>query len=709
MALISSIRNRSWILIVFIGIGLASFIMMDMFNSNTGALGNRPTNTLGTINGQEIDYNKVRRTEEVFYRGATGSTFGLKDQLWNYYLEKSILETEGKNLGLNIGREELNDIVFGNNLSPVVQAVFRNPQTGQVDMANLTDIKNKLQSNDETINTPYMEELVAQVKKNRLQEKYTALVSQGMYTPNWMAESFGKENNTLFDFNYVKVPFSDVDDTQVTVSDADYNTYLANNKSTYMTDEETRNISYVTFNVFPSKEDSLSLYNDLNGKVNQFRTSTNDSTYVIANGGSMDNAYVKRSSLSPEIRDDMASLPVGSVVGPYIEGTTYRLAKLSDRKLIADSVKAQHILITANPSDPNSFAAAFTRIDSVKTALSNGASFENLAAQVSQDRSNADKGGDLGYFGQGAMVKPFNDLVFYSAEKGSVNTVLTQFGIHLVKVNDKKFNTNEESIKVAYLTRSITPSDKTQKEIREKVQEFVNDHKSGDDFATLIASQAGLKIESTAGLKRNDYIVPALGQDPSSRDMIRWAFDNDTNVNDLSPDFYIYRYSNPATYENYDSKYVVASLKSVQAAGMPSLESVKPSIASLVMNEKKAAFIASSIGNKNLNEVASQYGTSVDNLQGINASSSNIRQLGNEPKVVAALMNLSVDQKSAPIHGQNGVYVVQLVNKVENSGGTDLASTKRLQSNKVKTLARTALMEALKDGADITDNRFNLY
>ena len=74
MALISSIRSRSWILIVFIGIGLASFIMMDMFNSNTGAFGNRPTNTLGTINGKEIDYNKVRRTEEIFYRGAVSYT-----------------------------------------------------------------------------------------------------------------------------------------------------------------------------------------------------------------------------------------------------------------------------------------------------------------------------------------------------------------------------------------------------------------------------------------------------------------------------------------------------------------------------------------------------------------------------------------------------------------------------------------------------------
>ena len=708
MALISSIRSRSWILIVFIGIGLASFIMMDMFNSNTGALGNRPTNTLGMINGEEIDYNSVRRTEEIFYRGATGSTYGVKDQIWNYYLEKTLLEKEGGNLGLNVGKEELNDLFFGNNISPVVQAVFRNPQTGQVDMASLQDIKSKLNGDRSTLNEPYMEELVGQVKKNRMQEKFTAMVSQGLYTPNWMAESFGKETSTIFDFDYVKIPFSDVDDSEVSVSDEDYTNYINANKAAYMTDEETRRINYVSFDVYPSSEDSLTYYNQLNTLKNGFGNSVNDSTYVLSNGGSMANAYLKKNTLSPEIADQMVSLPIGSVVGPYLEGTTYKLAKISDRKVVPDSVEAQHILIRANPSDPNSFAAAITRIDSVKTALDNGESFENLAAQVSQDASNADQGGDLGYFAEGAMVGPFNDLVFYNAEVGSVNTVLTQFGAHLVKINDKKFLNRDESVKVAYLTRSIIPSDKTQKAIREKVQEFVDTNTTGEQLAALAANDPSLTVSTTNNLKRNDYIIGTLGQDPSSREMIRWSFDEDTNVGDLAPEFYVYRYSNPRTYENYDSKYVLASLAGVQKAGMPSTESLKSEIGPMVMNQKKAALISSATTNKDLASVAAQYGTSVDNLTGINGGTLNIRDIGNEPKVIAALMNMNVDQVSAPIQGENGVYVLQLLNKNE-SAGSDLASTKRIQSNKVKTLARTALMEALKKDADIQDNRFNLY
>jgi len=709
MALISSIRNRSWILIVFIGIGLASFIMMDMFGSSTSAFGNRPTNTLGTVNGQEIDYNKVKRTEEVFYRGATGSTYGLKDLIWNYYLEKSILKEEGDALGLSVGTEETNDLMFGSNLSPVVQQVFRNPQTGQVDMASLTDIKNKMATDRSQINTPYMEELVDQVQKSRLQDKYTAMVAQGLYTPNWMAEFFATENNTNLDFNYVKIPFSDVEDSAVSITDADYNTFLTDNKAKYNSKEETRKISYVAFDVFPSAADSTKYYNELDTRINAFRNAPSDSTYVVQNGGNMASNYVKRNSLSPEIQDNMLSMPIGSVVGPYLEGTAYKLAKVSDRKMIADSVNAQHILIRANPNDPTSFANAFTRIDSVKTALENGAKFDNLAAQISDDSSNADKGGDLGWFAQGTMVKPFNDLVFYSAEKGSVNTVLTQFGVHLVKLNDKKFIGNEESVRVAYLTRSITPSDATQKETREVVQEFVNDNANAESLNTLVASNPALNIKTTTSLKRNDYIIPALGQDPSSREMIRWAFEDGTDVNDLSPDFYIYRYSNPATYENYDSKYVVAALASIQPAGMPSLENIRTDIAPLVLNKKKASYIATSIAGKGIDAVAAQYGTSVSNLEGINASSTTVRELGNEPKVLAALMNLEPNQSSAPIQGENGVYVVQLLEKTNTSAGADLANTKRLQSTRLKTIARAELMESLKESAEVTDNRFKLY
>jgi hypothetical protein len=141
---------------------------------------------------------------------------------------------------------------------------------------------------------------------------------------------------------------------------------------------------------------------------------------------------------------------------------------------------------------------------------------------------------------------------------------------------------------------------------------------------------------------------------------------------------------------------------------MPSLASIRSQIEPLVLNQKKADFVSSAINGKDLASVAAQYNTSVDQLDGISASSTNVRQIGNEPKVVAALMNMSTDQVSAPIKGENGVYVLQLLNKSQNANA-DLAGTKRLQSTRVKSLARTALMDAMKKDAEITDNRFNVY
>ena len=95
--------------------------------------------------------------------------------------------------------------------------------------------------------------------------------------------------------------------------------------------------------------------------------------------------------------------------------------------------------------------------------------------------------------------------------------------------------------------------------------------------------------------------------------------------------------------------------------------------------------------------------------ENISAAFTNLKDIGNEPKVVAALTNLETNQKSAPIQGENGVYVIQLTNKRESSAGLDIANIKRIQSTSLKSLARAALMEALKDGAEVTDNRFKVY
>ncbi len=99
MALIGKIRNNSWLLIVMIGLGLGGFIIMDMFNSQRGILGGGNQYSMGTVDGTEIDYNDFNRTEQVLYGNQGGEIYSRRDYLWNYFVEKGLIDQTANELG----------------------------------------------------------------------------------------------------------------------------------------------------------------------------------------------------------------------------------------------------------------------------------------------------------------------------------------------------------------------------------------------------------------------------------------------------------------------------------------------------------------------------------------------------------------------------------------------------------------------------------
>jgi peptidyl-prolyl cis-trans isomerase C len=103
-----------------------------------------------------------------------------------------------------------------------------------------------------------------------------------------------------------------------------------------------------------------------------------------------------------------------------------------------EQVHARHILVKVDPkADATQKAAARKKIEDIQKQLKNGEDFSELAKKASDCPSNA-KGGDVGYFGRGQMVKPFEDAAF-SLKPGEVSGIVeTEFGLHLIKVMDKK-------------------------------------------------------------------------------------------------------------------------------------------------------------------------------------------------------------------------------------------------------------------------------
>jgi peptidyl-prolyl cis-trans isomerase C len=101
-------------------------------------------------------------------------------------------------------------------------------------------------------------------------------------------------------------------------------------------------------------------------------------------------------------------------------------------------VRASHILIKADPqADESQKAAARKKIKEIQNKLSKGEDFTALAREYSEGPSGT-KGGDLGYFSRGQMVKPFEDAAFTSAPGQVSDIVETRLGYHLIKVTEKK-------------------------------------------------------------------------------------------------------------------------------------------------------------------------------------------------------------------------------------------------------------------------------
>ncbi|MCB0586903.1 MAG: peptidyl-prolyl cis-trans isomerase, partial [Phaeodactylibacter sp.] len=338
MALISKIRKNSWVLVVLIGLGLAGFIIMDMTSGKQSVFGSSQF-TIGEIDGEKVDWNQFNRVEQVLYGNSGGEVFSRRKQLWDYFVEEAIVKEEADALGLDVSRQELMDLQFGANPSPVIRQRFSDPNTRQVNFQQLNQIKTAIENG--TFTDPQMRAFWAhqekEIVKARLQSKINNMVVKAIYTPTWMAEMGHNDQNLSIDMAYVKIPFDEIDNTEVTLSDGDYENYLKNNEARYYQDEETRRVEYAVFDVFPTPEDSTKLREKIAGLIPEFEATENDSSFVERNYGSINGFYLTKEDLSPVIADTAFTLPVGSVYGPYIDQGSYQAMKVLDRVTMADS------------------------------------------------------------------------------------------------------------------------------------------------------------------------------------------------------------------------------------------------------------------------------------------------------------------------------------------------------------------------------------
>lgn len=699
MALIGTIRKNGWILIVVMVLALGGFILMDvMQNSSNYSAGD--VNILGKVNGEEIKRAEFDSYEKLVYSNSQGNTYQVRTQVWNYFVENALVKQEAEKIGLGVSREELLDLEFGANLSPVVADRFKGPD-GQPNRQTLAGIRSAIESGQFTdpTNRAYWSTQEKEIVKRRLEDKLNALVSKALYAPSWLAEMAFIETNQHVDYTAVRIPYDKVTEDEAKLTDDDYKSFLKENPHLYYQQEESRIVSYLSVDVVPSSADSMTAREVVNKWVEGLRTAASDSTFVTNNDGVYDPSYKVKADLPPVIADTLLRLPLGTVVGPYLDGGVWNIAKILDRKVIPDSVRARHILVReAN-------LASEQRIDSLLALINTGkARFDSLAVKNSQDVGSGAKGGDLGWFSNGMMVPEFNNVCFYTGEQGKVYKVATQFGWHLIEITGKKFIKSNSGVKAVYLSQRIEPGKQTQAAAKERAEALVQRAKTMEALTTA-ADEQKLTLQASPLLKANDYSLGVLGAGDDVRSIVQWAFNEKTKVGAVSQEIFSFR---DAAGGYFDTKYVVVALKSIVPKGEASVAMLKdmPEAELKVKNRKKGEILKGKLQNQNnLGVLATQWGVQVDTMK-----QGSFVQTGGEPRVIGTVFSMTKGAVSAPIVGNGGVYVVSPISDpLKPETPSDLTLFRRQVLSSAMSSVRLNLMNAMKKAADIKDNRSRFF
>lgn len=702
MAIIGTIRKNGWILIVMMTLALGGFILMEIVeNSQRNAAGG--ANTLGKVNGKEIKRSDFERYQSLIYSNPGNNTYQIRQQVWNYFVDQAIISELADKMGLGVSKDELLDLQFSEipeNLSRLIKERYRS-QDGNVDMNYLQSVKQAIQSNqltDPTYRATWAEQ-EKEIIKERLQEKIMESLQKALYTPTWQAEMLFREGSERLDYARVRIPYDKIPESEVGLTDDDYKSFLKQNPNLYEQTEEARILNYVVLDVFPTSADSTNALEAVKKLIADLRAAENDSLMIVANEGLYDEAYRTKDNLPLVVADSLMRLPIGSIIGPYIENSTWNAVKILDRKVVPDSVRVSQIQFPATQPGLN-------RADSLLAELQAGRVRFDTLARISQDPIGAARGGDIGFIGADSdKGENYVNTVFYKAEKGKFYRVISQQGVFIVTVTDRKFVKNETGVKAAYLSRAIEPSKSTQQIIKDKAVELIQKAKTLEDLSR-IALEMGLNMQTSQPLRRNDFIVGALGANEGSRDMVRWAFEERTRKGSVSQEVFSFR-DGQSGY--YDSKYVVAALKEIVPKGKATVATLKglPEAEQRIKNLKRAELITarSMQASGNLSALANLWEIKVDTIRGAMFS-----QSGGEPRVTGVAFGLKTGEVSAPIPGNSGVYAVQpLTAKTETTPPADLTMFRRQGTSTANTLLVRELMPSLRKKSDLIDNRSSIF
>ena len=709
MATLQKIRDKGTLLVIIIGLALLAFVLGDLLTSGRTLFG-RAQDKAFVVNREVISTqqyaDKITQFEE-FQKMVSGQSSldenvssQIREVVYQQMVRDRLLGNQAEKLGLTITKEELNDLVHGQSISPVLQQLpfFVDPQTGMFDRNALIQFIN-------TVNIPspnpqeqalvnqykslwlFIEEMV---RTQRLEEKYISLLSNAIIANDVEAKAAFDYSQQNADIEYAMKSFFTVPDSTVNVTDDEIKAFYNKHKGSFRMEAPLVKLSYFTKGITPSDEDYADVEAESHKAFDELSSAANPAAIVADYSQTpYRDIFVSEHMLTPTQVEFVRDAAINEMYGPTREGDSFHIYKLIDKTVAPDSV---HLSMMAIPDasivGQDSVITHF--VDSIYGVIAGGTPFAVVANSLNPNSN----GGDMGWARETDLAGFSTDLVktAFNAPVGRPVKLSIPGQQLILQVEERTRPVNK--YKLAIVDMPVLPSEKTSNNIDNELNQFVSSPDVSQKFNEL-ASEKGYMVMPGITVSANEF---SLAQIPGSRQVITWAANE----------------KKAGTVKKFDltNLRIIARVERVIPSGTTPLSEVSSGIRSQLVNEKKAEKIISDLKSQNLSSLdayAAAMNTHADTVRFVNFNTQNITGLGFEPALNAISAFAPLNKVVGPVKGNMGVYVAAVPNRTEGSDEYDADEQKNQILNNNAYRLQMQSIEVLKTKLGVEDNRFRFF